>query len=81
MYQPLIWAAVLRDDARCLRSPLDAEDCKRLPDPLVDRVGRNSELGRDFLGAEMLVDEAEAIELPVSQTCNAISHRIIRFMS
>jgi hypothetical protein len=38
MYQPLIWTVGLRDDASCLRTPLDAEDCQRLADALIDRM-------------------------------------------
>jgi len=63
MYQPLIWPRILGNDPRCLRTALDTEDRQRLANSLVDGMGRNPELGGDFLGAEMLVDEAKAIEL------------------
>ena len=63
MYQTLIWPAVLGDQARRLRAALDAKDLQRLADALVDGVRRNVELGGDFLGAEVLVDKPEAIEL------------------
>jgi hypothetical protein len=38
MYQTLIWPAVLRNDARGLGTPLDAEDRKCLADALIDGV-------------------------------------------
>jgi len=50
MYQSLIWAAVLRDEPRRLGAPLDAENLQRLADSLVDRVGGNAQLARDFFG-------------------------------
>jgi hypothetical protein len=57
MYQPLIWLRVVRDDAGGLLAPAYAEDVERLPDPLIDGMRRDVELGRDFLGRQMLVDE------------------------
>jgi hypothetical protein len=47
----------LGDDARRLRSSLDAEDSQRLADSLIDGVRRDVELVRDFLRAEMLIHE------------------------
>jgi hypothetical protein len=38
MYQPLIWTLGLGDYASRLRTPLDAQDCQRLADALVDRM-------------------------------------------
>jgi hypothetical protein len=38
MYQPLIWTLGLSDYASRLRTPLDAQDCQRLADALVDRM-------------------------------------------
>jgi hypothetical protein len=67
MYQSLIWLSgdkgVLGDEPGGLTPPLDAEDSQCLADALVDGVRRNVELGGDFLGAEVLVDKPEAIEL------------------
>jgi hypothetical protein len=63
MYQSLIWPSAAGNRARRLRAPLDAEDLQRLADPLIDRVRRDAELGGDFLRAEVLVDEKEAVEL------------------
>jgi hypothetical protein len=80
MYQSLIWSAVLRDDAGRLRPPLDAENLKRLSDPLIHRVRRDPELGRDLLRAQMLVDESKAIQLPRRQSGNSARHRIVRSM-
>jgi hypothetical protein len=77
MYQTLIWPAVLGYDARSLGAALNAEDMKCLPDALIDRVGRNSELGGNFLGAQMLVDEPQAIELTRRQPIHAVRHRAI----
>src|SRR6478736_5020036 len=71
MYQPLIWLAVAGDDARRLGPPLDTEDGQRLADALVDGMGRDIELGGDFLGRQMLVDQAQAIELARGQSSNA----------
>jgi hypothetical protein len=77
MYQSLIWAAVLPDDARRLVAPLDAEDVKRLADPLVYGVRRDVEGGGNFLGRQVFVDEPQAVELPGAQACDALSHDII----
>jgi len=57
MYQTLMWAAVLRNDARGLSAPFHSEDLEGLADALIDRVRRNVELRRDFLGGEMLIDK------------------------
>jgi hypothetical protein len=48
MYQSLIWPAMLSHDPRGLRSPLDAEDMKSLPDPLIDGMWRDLESRRDL---------------------------------
>jgi len=77
MYQTLIWAAVLGDEARRLRAALDAKDGKGLPDALVDRVRGNPELRGDFLGVEMLVDEPETVELPLGKARDSILHGIV----
>jgi hypothetical protein len=77
MYQSLIWPGILSDHARRLRASLDAEDLERLADALVDRVPRDSELGGDFLRAQMLVDEAKAIELAVGQPRDPLRERIM----
>jgi hypothetical protein len=78
MYQSLIWSLVLGNDPGRLRAPLDAEDGESLADALVDRMRRDVELGRNFLGAEMLIDEQEAIELASSKTGDARGHHILR---
>jgi hypothetical protein len=49
MYQSLIWAFDLGNDACRLRPALYAEDSQGLANALVNRVRRNAELGRDFL--------------------------------
>jgi hypothetical protein len=48
MYQSLIWLFVLGDDARCLRTPLDSEDCERLANALINGVGRDVQLCGDL---------------------------------
>ena len=78
MYQSLIWPAVLRHDARSLGTALHAEDLKSLADALIDRVGRDVKLDRDFLGRQMLVDEPQAVELPRTQASDTCSHLIPR---
>jgi hypothetical protein len=50
MYQTLIWAAVLGNEAGGLAAALNAEDVERAADALVDRVRRDVQLDRDFLG-------------------------------
>jgi hypothetical protein len=72
MYQSLIWLAVLLDEARRLAAPRDPQDMKRLPDPLVDRVGGNPELDRDFLRRQMLRDELQTVELAARQLRHAV---------
>jgi hypothetical protein len=64
MYQTLICAAVLRYDARGLRAPFDTKNVEGLADALVNGVGRNLKASRDLLRREMLVYQAQAIELP-----------------
>jgi hypothetical protein len=76
MYQSLIWALSLRDDARRLGPPLDAEDCQRLANALIDGVRRNVKLGGDFLRVEVLIDEEQAVELSGRQSCNARRHQV-----
>ena len=56
MYQSLIWTSLTGDETRGLAAALDAEDLERAPDALIDRMRRNSELGGDFFGREMVVD-------------------------
>jgi len=80
MYQSLIWPSVLGDHSSRLRPALDAQRRERLANALVDGVRRNAELGCDFLGIEMLVDEEEAIELARSQSGDARGHQVRRFL-
>lgn len=78
MYQSLIWAAVLGDDARGLGAPFDAKDSKGLANALVDRVRRDVKLGRDFLGGQKLVDEAKAVELAGRKPRDALGNYVRR---
>jgi hypothetical protein len=79
MYQTLIWPAVAGDDAGGLGPALDAEDVKRATDALVDCVRGDLQLGRDFLRRQMLVDEAEAIQLTRAQPSNTVCDLRVRF--
>jgi hypothetical protein len=63
MYQSLIWAAVLRDDACGLATALDSKDMERAPDALIDSVRGDVELGRDLFRRPVLVDEEQTVEL------------------
>jgi hypothetical protein len=78
MYQSLIWVSVPGDNASSLRTPLDTEDLECLANALVDSVRRNVELGRDFLGAQVLIDEEQAIELTLTQAAKAFRHQLRR---
>jgi hypothetical protein len=62
---------VLGDQAGCLRAAFDAENVQRAVDALIDGVRRDVELGGDFLGIEVLVDQAQAIELARREAGNA----------
>jgi hypothetical protein len=73
MYQTLIWPAVAGDDAGGLGAALDSQDLERAADALVDRVRGDLELGSDFLGRQMLIDQAQAIELTGAQPRDAAS--------
>jgi hypothetical protein len=77
MYQSLIWSAVLGDDARGMGAALDAEDVQRLTDALVNGVRGDSELGSDFLGIEVLVDKAQAIELACGQAGHFLRDEVV----
>ena len=77
MYQTLIWPAVLRDEAGGLGAPFDTKRVQRLADALVDRMGRNFELGRDLFRRQMLVDEPQAIELAVGETRDPPAHLVL----
>ena len=77
MYQPLIWAAVPRDDARGLGAALDAEDLEGLANALIDRVRGNPQLCGNLFRGKMLVDKAEAVELPGGEPRDTLSHRVV----
>ena len=85
MYQTLIWSAVVGDEAGGLGPALDSQDVERAADALVDGVRGNVQFAGDFLGRQMLVDEAQAIKLAGAQPRNAARDlclhfgRIIRF--
>ncbi|HEX6661668.1 MAG TPA: hypothetical protein VF067_07355 [Sphingomicrobium sp.] len=67
MYQTLIRAGVLGDDARSLAATLDSEGMESAPNALVDGVRRDVELGRDLLRRQMLIDEEQTVELSRAQ--------------
>jgi hypothetical protein len=76
MYQSLIWPGVAGDEARGLGPALDSKEVKRLADALVDGMRGDVELRRDLLRRQMLVDEAQAIELTGGQPRDARFHVI-----
>jgi hypothetical protein len=80
MYQALIWCAVLGDEASGLGAALDAQRLQRLANALIDRVGRNAEARGDLFRTQMLVDEAEAVELTGRQPCEAITRGAVDFV-
>ena len=72
MYQPLICGVVARphrrdDDARCLAAPLDPEDLQRLAHALVYGVRQDPQPQGDFLRRPVLVDQHQALPLPLAQ--------------
>jgi hypothetical protein len=71
MYQPLIWLAALRHEASGLGPALDAEDLEGLADAQIDSVRGNLEFRRDLFRRQMLVDEAQTVELARSQPGNS----------
>jgi len=75
MYQSLIWSLMAGYDPRRLRTAFYPEDSKGLSNALVDGVRGDVKLRRDFLGTEVLVDEAQAIELTGRQACDALRHQ------
>ena len=77
MYQSLIRAAVLSNDPSRLCTPFDAERLQGLTYALIDRMRRDVELDRNFLRRKMLIDKAQAIELPRGQARNARGHLLI----
>jgi len=77
MYQPLIWAAVVGDEASGLAAALDPEDVDRPPDALVDGMRGDMELVGDLFRRKVLVDQQQAIELSRAQTRDAARHDIL----
>jgi hypothetical protein len=55
---------------------LDPEDLKSLTNALVDRMRRNVELGRYFLGIQMLVYEEQTVELARAQSGDAFGDKL-----
>ena len=78
MYQSLIWSGMLRNDARRLASALDSQRVKRLANALVDGVGGDVELCRDFFRRQMLIDQPEAVELTGGEPGNTGYHVVPR---
>ncbi|HEX4801449.1 MAG TPA: hypothetical protein VFU91_09765 [Sphingomicrobium sp.] len=66
----------MSNDAGRLLAGVDTENLQRLPHALVDGVRRNPELRRDFLRAQMLIDETKAVELSGSQAGDPLLHRV-----
>jgi hypothetical protein len=78
MYQTLIWAAVLGDQACSLVAPGNTKNPKGLADPLIDGVGRDLELCRDFLRRQELVDEPQAVDLARGKPGHSLGHYVSR---
>jgi hypothetical protein len=78
MYQSLIFsfvgAGVLRHEPGSLSAPLYTQYREGLADTLVDGMRRNIEFRGDLFRVEMLIDKAEAIELPRTQPRNALGY-------
>jgi len=77
MYQTLIWAAVVGDEASSLAAPLDPKDVERPADALVDGMRGDMELVGDLLGGKVLVDQQQAIKLSRAQTRDAARQNVI----
>jgi hypothetical protein len=71
MYQSLIWCPHLGDQARRLAPALDSEDLECPADPLIDGMRGDSELDRNFLGGQVLVDKQQAIQLPLAEPADS----------
>jgi hypothetical protein len=69
---------VVGNDTCGLLARLDAEDLKRLANALVDRMGRNSKLGRNFLRRQVLIDKSETIELAGAEARYPLSDDVVR---
>ena len=67
MYQSLIWLVVASDEACCVGPTFNPQGLERDSNALIDGVRRDVELGRNFLGGEMLVHQQKTVELPASQ--------------
>jgi hypothetical protein len=78
MYQSLIWAAVLGNDACGLASALYSKDMESAPNALIDGVRGDVELGRDLLRRQMFVDEQQTVELTSAEPRDARSQFIPR---
>ena len=74
MYQSLIWSLHLRDHARRLGASLDAEDLQGAADPLVDRVGRNTQFHGNLFRGQMLVDEQKRVQLTLAEPGDALGN-------
>jgi hypothetical protein len=77
MYQPLIFPSVVRYEAGGLGPALYAKDLQGLAHALVDGVRRDLELSGDFLGRQMLIDQAQAIELARAKARHSLRHFIV----
>ncbi|MCL6699284.1 hypothetical protein LZ496_10890 [Sphingomonas sp. NSE70-1] len=71
MYQTLIYGVIdgklIRDHARGVAPALYAKLVQGAPDPLIDRMGADPQLGCDFLAAVMAVNQQQALDLAFSK--------------
>jgi hypothetical protein len=80
MYQTLICRVIhgelIRDHSRGVTSPFDIELFQRSPDPLIDRMGADTQFGGDFLAAVMAINQQQTLDLAFSKP----SHGRIRII-
>lgn len=74
MYQTLICGIVERNSrgnqSRRLAATFHAKLFQRDADALIDGVGADPQLGRDFLAVVMLVNQQQAFDLAIAQPCD-----------
>jgi len=81
MYQPLICrihagSELGSNHPRRLAALFDPQDMECLTHALVDGVRRNPHPEGDFLGRQMLVDQRQALSLPLAQARYAVVGRL-----
>lgn len=67
----------MRHEAGRLGAPLHLEDLKSLANALIDGVRGNAELDGNFFRTQMLVDEAQTVELARRQARDALCDGVV----